>query len=236
MRKAIVVSLGALALMACSKERQPIENAGITTTRGAEQQQPTASVEEVRTILIEKRPGSAEDINALIISSQGGIITLKGKVMDEATHADLVNRVRAMRNVRGVRDELEVGKKTAAAQHPAHGEQYGTTTTTGGTLPSQPGHEKDKGTTGGTMHQQQGHEKDTTAASKSDAVRKSMEKAHPGSQAVIHALTITDDGQIVTLSGTVPDETTHQRLLKSAKDTPGVKSVKDDLKVEAHKK
>ncbi|MBX3217776.1 MAG: BON domain-containing protein [Labilithrix sp.] len=235
MRKAIVVLLGALGLVACSNEKQPIESPGITTTRGAEQQQPTATVEEVRTLLLEKRPGSVEDINALIISSEGGIISLKGRVSDEATHSDLINRVRSMPNVRGVRDELHVGKK-AAAVRPSQGEPYGTTTTTGGAIPGQQGHEKDKAGAGGTMHQQPGHEKDKGTTSKSDAVRKSMEAAHPQSQAVIHGLTITDDGQTVTLAGVVPDETTRKGLVKAAKETPGIKSVKDDLKIEGQKK
>ncbi|MBX3262862.1 MAG: BON domain-containing protein [Labilithrix sp.] len=234
MRKAIVVLLGALGLVACAREKQPLESPGITTTRGAEQQQPTATVEEVRSVLLEKRPGSAEDINALIISSEGGIISLKGRVSDEATHSDLINRVRAMPNVRGVRDELHVAKKAAA--RPGQREPYGTTTTTGGAVPSQQGHEKDKAGAGGAMQQHQGHEADKATASKSDAVRKSLEAALPQSRAVIHALTITDDGQTVTLSGVVPDETTHKGLVKAAKETPGVKDVKDDLKIEGHKK
>ena len=41
-----------------------------------------------------------------------------------------------------------------------------------------------------------------------------------------------DDGSVVIVTGTVPDEATHHALLKSARETPGVKSVKDDLKVQ----
>jgi osmotically-inducible protein OsmY len=216
MKKAIVVLIGALSLVACSKERQPAETVGTTAPRGAtERVQPTATVEEVRAVLLEKRPESADTINALAITNDGGIITLRGKVEDEPTRSDLVNRVRAMPNVRGVRDELRLHEKPAAGRH-EHGGRPGTTTTTGGTMEQHP-HEK------GGM-------------SKSDAVRKSMEKALPKAEHVIHGLTITDDGQVVTISGTVPDEATHHSLLKAAKDTPGVKSVKDDLKVEAPKK
>jgi len=230
MRKAIVVLLGALSVVACSREKQPLESPGITSVRGAEQGQRTATVEDVRTRLLEKRPGSAEEIKRLTIASQGGIITLTGKVQDEATHSDLINDVRAMPNVRGVRDEIHVGKKVAAG-HPEHGGQYGTTTTTGGAMPppqQQPIPQQQQ-----QQQQQQAHEQKD---SKSDAVRKSLEKAHPKSESVIHGLTITDDGENVTLSGKVPDEATHRSLVKTAKETPGVKSIKDDLKVEHHHK
>ncbi|HVH44726.1 MAG TPA: BON domain-containing protein [Labilithrix sp.] len=205
MRNAIVVLLGIMCLLACSKDK-PADNANVTTTRGATDQVQPATVEEVRTILLERRPGSAETINALVITNDGGIVTLRGKVEDEATHADLVNRVKSMPNVRGVRDELQVGPKTAGATGDMTG-KHGTTTTTGAT--------DEKGT-----------------MSKSDAVRKNMEKARPKSEAVIHALTITDDGQIVTVTGVVPDEPTHQALAKAARETPGVKSVQDEMKVQ----
>jgi osmotically-inducible protein OsmY len=212
MKNASVALLGALCLVACSKEPRPAENVpGVTTTRSATEQ-PTVSVEEVRTVLLEKRPGSAESINALMIRNDGGIVTLRGSVEDESTHSDLVNRVRAMPNVRGVRDEIHVSK-----QH----ERSSTTTTTGAPAPGQ--HEKGE-------HEKGEHEK--AASSKSDSVRKSMEKARPKSEAVIHGLMITDDGQIVTISGTVPDAETHQALLKAAKDTPGVKNIHDDMKVQ----
>ncbi len=235
MRKAIVVLLGALGLVACSREKQPLESPGITSVRGAEQGQRTASVEEVRTLLLEKRPGSAEEIKRLTIASQGGIITLTGKVQDEATHSDLINQVRAMPNVRGVRDEIHVGKKVAAG-HPEHGGEYGTTTTTGGAMPPPQQQPSPQQLQQQEQHQHQHQQAHEQKDSKSDAVRKSLEKAHPKSESIIHGLTITDDGENVTLSGKVPDEATHRSLVKTAKETPGVKSVKDELKVEHHHK
>jgi osmotically-inducible protein OsmY len=68
--------------------------------------------------------------------------------------------------------------------------------------------------------------------SKTDAVRQSMHQARPQAMSVVHALTITEDGETVVVSGMVPDEATHQALLKAAKDTAGVKSVRDEMKVQ----
>ncbi|MDF2693061.1 MAG: hypothetical protein K0S65_1444, partial [Labilithrix sp.] len=189
MRKANVVLLGMVgvfSLAACSKEKQPVESAaGTTTIRGAEQQQPIASVDEVRTVLIERRPDAAETINGLIITNEGGIITLRGKVEDEATRSDLINRVRAMPNVRGVRDDLRMGRK-AAAPRPEQGEKKGTTTTTGAPLGEGHGHE---------------HEHGKEATPKTEAVRKAMEKARPKSESLIHGLTITEEHDGVVVKG-----------------------------------
>jgi osmotically-inducible protein OsmY len=226
MRKAIVIVLATAGLLACSKEKQPAATAGTTTIRGAEQALPTASVEEVRTVLIEKRPDSADTINGLIITNEGGVITLRGKVEDEPMRSELINRVRAMPNVRGVRDELHTGRKTVTG-HPEHGGKAGTTTTTG--APIGEGHKKEP--------IGEGHEKETEGMSKPDAVRKAMEKADPKAESVIRTLTIKEEGEgIILLKGTVPDEITHQALIKAAKETHGVKSVKDELKVNPAKK
>ncbi|HVJ91681.1 MAG TPA: BON domain-containing protein [Labilithrix sp.] len=216
MRKAIVVLLGALSLVACAQEK-PAEDVSSTKTTAGEQQS-TASVEQIRTFLLEKRPGAAEEINALVIRNDSGIVTLQGRVDDEQLRSDLVKHVRAMQSVRGVKDELYVKPKTSGATESAG--QYGTSTMTGAPLARQDHEEKAKA-----------EEKERGELSKSDAVRKAMEKTHPKSEPVIHALTITDDGQTVTLKGAVPDEATHQALIKTARATPGVKNVRDELTV-----
>ena len=115
MRKAIVVVLGALSLMAC-KENKPAEHAATTTTSGAAEPSPV-TVAEVRTVLLEKRPGQSASIDALDIENDNGIVTLRGDVPDETTRADLVNRVRAMPNVRGVKDELRIAPQPTPQQH-----------------------------------------------------------------------------------------------------------------------
>src|SRR5262249_36242959 len=132
-----VVLVGALGLLACSKEK-PAEDT--TMTRGATSESAPVSVEEVRTALLDKRPSASDQINALVITNDSGVITLRGKVEDEATHTDLVNRVRSMSNVRGVRDEIQVQPKTAMMPE----EQVGTTTTTGASQQSQQDKDKDK--------------------------------------------------------------------------------------------
>lgn len=203
MRKPIVLLLGAFSLaafgnVACSP-RRPADNAGVTTIRSGEVQPPMVNVEEVRTVLLARKPEATDTINALVITNESGIVDLKGKVDDEATKADLINHVRAMPGVRGVRDNLKVHAKHAAVKP-----EIGTTTTTAA---------------------------DDMHATRADAVRHSMKKAHPMGEEVIKALMITDDGEIITVTGIVPDEDTHQKLLKAAKETPGVKDVKDEVKV-----
>ena len=112
------------------------------------------------------------------------------KVADETTRMDLINHVRAMPNVRGVRDELQVHKH-ARAEPKAPEPPVGTTTTTGATE---------------DMH-----------ATRADAVRHALKKAHPQGEEIIKALIITDDGELITLTGIVPDEDTHKKLVKAAK-------------------
>jgi osmotically-inducible protein OsmY len=206
MRKPIVLLLGAISLaalanVACSRER-PAAHVGTTTVRSGEVQPSAINVEEVRTVLLARKPGAADTINALIITNENGVIDLKGKVEDDATKADLINHVRAMPGVKGVRDDLKVHAKRAEAKPEG---KVGTTTTTGATE---------------EMH-----------ATRADAVRHSMKTAQPMSEEIIRALVITDDGEIITVTGVVPDEDTHKKLLKAAKDAPGVKGVRDEIKV-----
>jgi osmotically-inducible protein OsmY len=216
MKKAVLFVFGAACLLACAKEK-PAETTGITTiTRGSTNVKPPATPEHIRAVLLERRPGSADAINALVISTEDGIVTLRGQIEDEATHADLLNHVRAMPNVKGVHDELRVVPKA-----PAHAEnrlenmedEYGPTSTTSGTM-------------GGEQHGK------PVVVAKSVAVRKHLEEAAPRSLTIIRGLMITDDGTIVTVKGIVPDEATHQSLAKAARETPDVKGIKDELKVQ----
>lgn len=217
MKNAILIIVGALCLMACSKDK-PADDVGTsTTTRGATEPVTPVTVEEVRAVLLEKRPGSVEDINALVITNDNGIITLRGRVQDEATRSDLVNHVRAMPRVRGVKDEISAAPKGA---HNAP-DQLGTGAMGTGAM----------GTGNQAGRADEAANADKTAT-KSEAVRRSLAKAHPRSEAIIDALSISDNGDVVVLSGTVPDESTREAFIKAAKATPGVKGVNDQLKVQ----
>jgi osmotically-inducible protein OsmY len=83
--------------------------------------------------------------------------------------------------------------------------------------------------TGGQMGQAQpgemGQHKGSTHTKNADAVRAKMAKDRPAAAAIVNHLIISDDGTVILLSGAVPDEATHDALVKSAKSTPGVKSV-----------
>jgi osmotically-inducible protein OsmY len=63
------------------------------------------------------------------------------------------------------------------------------------------------------------------------AMRDQMRRDNPTSLSVIQDIILADDGSTLIVSGTVPDEQTHDQLMKSAQNTPGVKRVQDDLKV-----
>jgi len=209
--KGIVVFTAALTAVACAREQRPAEPIGTTmTTRG--QQLPPASVEEVRAVMLETRPGAADTIHALVIATDDGIVTLRGRVDDQAMHSDLVNRVRAMPNVRGVRDEIQVAPKGAPGAASREQDQQASPSES---LPRAPAV--------GPQSQ---------PMSRVDAVRKSMHQSRPMAHAVIETLTIKEDGDTITVSGFVPDETTRQALLRAARETNGVKHVKDDLKIE----
>jgi trimeric autotransporter adhesin len=109
MRKTIVL-LGTLSLLACTKDRAA-EKAGETTTTGAATDA-GVTVESVRLTLIERIPRAAEGLNTIDISNDNGIVTLRGKVEDDATKRDMLNAVRSMPNVKSVRDELLVAPKS----------------------------------------------------------------------------------------------------------------------------
>jgi osmotically-inducible protein OsmY len=230
MRNAIVVLLGALSLVACSKDK-PADDANTTTTRSGATEQTAVTVEEVRSVLLDKRPEAAEAVNGLIITNESGIITLKGKVQDEAMHSDLVNRVRSMPNVRGVRDEIQVRPRSAAQPSDTAG-NVGTTTTTGAQGGASNQQQGQQGTMGGDPSMGGSGMTQPGTMPKTEAVRQSMAKARPQSMTTIQSITITDDGSSITLTGMVPDEATHQALLKAARDTQGVQTVRDELKVQ----
>lgn len=217
MNKAIVLLMAALGLAAC-KEQKPATHA-TTTTSGAAPMPGEVTVEEVRAVLLETRPGETEMIQALEIESDNGVITLRGEVPNEAARADLINRVRAMPNVRDVHDQL----RTVPHQS-MRGQQrgpVGTTTTTAAPTGQHPhGVAGERGTTQPGM-------------SRVDAVRHSMMVTHPDQASVLRHLTIREEGEgNIVLSGVVPDEDTHRSILKAARETPGVNHVRDDLKIQ----
>jgi osmotically-inducible protein OsmY len=241
MRNAIVL-LGTLTLAACSRD-QHAEKPGSTTTTGASADA-GVTVEEVRIALLEHRPNSP-DVNAVVITNDNGVITLRGKVDDDATRADMLNTVRSMPNVKGVRDELQVSSKGGQMGQGGQGGQgqmgqggqggQGQMGQGGQGQMGQGGQMNQPSDQGGQIGQAQpgdmGQQKGSTHTKNADAVRAKMAKDRPQAAAIVNHLIISDDGTVVLLSGTVPDEPTHDALVKSAKSTPGVKSVKDDLHV-----
>lgn len=199
MRKVIVVLLGALGAMACGKDRPP-ETAQTTTTRAGTPEPTAVSPESVRAHLLNRKPEAAETINALMISKDDGVIILRGRVEDEATHADIVNHVRAMPGVQAVRDELQIQPKRPLGRH----DKPGTTTLTG-----------------------------AETGSKVEAVRQSMRDAYlKRDPSMIDKITIVEERDTIVLRGSIPDEATRKLLLDAAKKTPGVKNVRDELKLE----
>jgi len=215
MRNAILL-LGTLTLMACQKDKIPDNHGGTTTITGASADAGASgvSVEEVRVTLLEHRPASKDVINSVIITNEAGIITMRGRVDDEATHADLVSTVRGMPRVKGVVDQLQVApKQMMGADQGKMG--------------------ADQGKMGSDQMGQMQHPGATTTA-RTSAVKASMMKDRPTASMVINDLMITDDGTTIFIGGIVPDEATHQALLKSAQKTTGVKNVQDELKVKGN--
>jgi osmotically-inducible protein OsmY len=113
-----------------------------TTTHGASATS-RLTAEDVRAALLDKRPSATDQINALVITNDDGIVTLRGHVEDESTHDDLVNRVRAMSAVRGVRDEITVAPRFLQSRNPPASPTYsaGTTTTTGADIGTSSSHD-----------------------------------------------------------------------------------------------
>lgn len=209
MTKSTFVVLGTLALLACSRERS-VDKPGTTTLTGASADA-GASVEEVRLALLERGPRSPETLAAVTITSDDGVITLHGKVDDETTKRELLDTVRDMPSVKSVRDELQVAPKTA--------EERGLTPP--GAPAPRTGQPLEEGAQPGSPH---------TRITEAVRSRLAQDKAAPA--AVLTDLVITDDGELVVVSGTVPDAKTHDAVIKAAQRTPSVKAVRDDLKIE----
>jgi osmotically-inducible protein OsmY len=199
----VIVLLGTLALVACSKDKVA-DKVGGTTTTGASADG-GVTVEEVRMVLLERRPSAKDAINSVIITNEAGMITLRGRVEDEATHADMVNTVRGIPNVKGVNDQLQIAPK----------QQMG-----------------DQGKMGGDQAPMQ--HPGATQSTRTTAIRAGMMKDRPTDATVINALLISDDGTMIYLSGVVPDEPTHQALVESAEKYAAGKKVQDELKVKGN--
>jgi len=233
----VIVLLGALALVACEKDKVPDKVGGTTTTTGAT----PVTVEDVRVVLLEHRPAAKDAINSVIITNDQGIITLRGRVDDEATHADIVNTVRGMPNVKGVNDQLQVSPKMGADPGKIGSDQQGKMGTDPGKMGTDPGKMgtdpgkmgTDPGKVGTDPSQLQQHP-GATQTNRTAAVKLTMSKDRPAAAAVIEKLVITDDGSVIYLAGIVPDEAMHQALVKSAQKTAGVKKVQDELKVKGN--
>lgn len=225
MRNAIVVVFGALTIVACSQDK-PAETVGITTTTRAQaraQERHPATVDEIRAALIERQPGAVESINALAIRNENGIVTMRGTVEDETMHAALLDRVRAMPTVRGVRDELHV-----RSQHPTEPIGAGPTATDD---------DEENPSEGATMGSEIEAKAAAASKAKIEAVRHAMQRVRPNQEMLLRAIKITEDNPgTLMISGTVPDDATREALVKAAKETPGVKNVTDDLKVQKREK
>jgi len=196
--------MGALALVAaCDRDRAP-ETGSATVTGGSTPEAKPVTVEEVRTAIIEQNPARKDMLSSVVITSENGIVTLKGSVPDDETRTGMVNRVKKMPNVKGVRDELTVMPKAAQTAQPM-----------------------DEPSKGGTMSATPSSNKTKTT----DAIRAGLAKDKAAPKPVLDALVVTDDGTTVTLGGTVPNDKTHDALLKSAKKSAGNEHVQDNLHV-----
>ena len=211
--------LGPLAVVAaCSRDRAP--ETGSATMTGA----PTATseaqpvtVEEVRNVILDRNPTGPEVLRSVIITNENDVITLRGTVPDEDTRSAMINRVRRIPNVKGVRDELTVAPKGGAMQG---------ATTTPQTMPTQAQTLEEPSKPG-----MQGTTSAATKTKTTDAIRTALTKDNVAPPAVVNGLVLHDDGNVVTLSGTVPDHKTHAAILSSAKKAAGAQLVQDNLTV-----
>jgi osmotically-inducible protein OsmY len=232
--KAIVLVVGALALVAgCAKDKTAVDS---TPTQGASAAG-RLTADDIRSALLEERPSASDEINRLTITNDNGLVTLRGKVDDAATRDDLVNRVRAMNAVHGVRDEVTVEPRMLNDRAPGgtSSETVGQTTTTGAEIGASKQDQSDVQT--GRSGEGANATPIRTTGTKTDAVRDSMMQARPDDASVIEGLTISasDEGRTVTVAGPVPDSSTHRALLAAAKRTSGVHTVKDLMQTEKPK-
>ena len=67
-----------------------------------------------------------------------------------------------------------------------------------------------------------------TRTPRTDAIRSQLSK-DAKAKAVVNELIITDDGSVIVVSGTVPDQATHDAVMRDAKKASGTGDVKDNL-------
>lgn len=229
MRTAILL-LGTLALVtACSRDRGP--ESGSATVTGASTNEPkSVTVEEVRTAILDHNPTGPEALTTVIITADNGAVGLKGTVPDEDTHANMVNRVKRMPNVKSVRDELTVAPKSGSMQGGAlQGGNMQGGNMQGGNM------QQGTGSQGGSMQQGSGSQgagaMGSTKTKNTDAIRAGLMKDKAAPTTIVNGLIISDDGSVIMLSGEVPDDATHDAVLKSAKKSAASGHVQDNLHV-----
>ncbi len=64
-----------------------------------------------------------------------------------------------------------------------------------------------------------------------DAIRAGLMKDKAAPTTIVNGLIISDDGSVIMLSGEVPDDATHDAVLKSAKKSAASGHVQDNLHV-----
>jgi osmotically-inducible protein OsmY len=224
-----IVLLGALALVAaCSRDKAP-ESGSTTVTGATTGEAKPVTVEEVRVAILDQNPAGSEALSSVVIMSENNAITLKGSVPDEATHASMVDRVRRMPNVKSVRDELTVAPKTGSMQGTPGKPQAQPMDDPGkGNMPGQPQAQPMDDPGKGNMP---GTTTTVTKTKKTDAIRSGMTKDNVAPVTIINGLIISDDGSVIMLRGIVPDEKTHDAVVKSAKKYAGGQTVQDNLTV-----
>jgi len=173
-------------------------------TGGATPEAKAVTVEEVRTTILDHNPSGPDALTGVVITSDNGVVTLKGTVADDETRTSMVNRVKKMPNVKSVRDELTVAPKSGELQKSIDDPNKA------GAMPAAPASTKTKTT---------------------DAIRAGLVKDKVAPKNVIDGLILNDDGKVIMMSGTVPDDKTHDALLKSAKKSAGTEHVQDNLHV-----
>ena len=216
MKRNLIVLLGTLTLLACQKDQS--EKPGSTTITGASTDA-GVTVEQIRSVLVQQGPRGTE-LSTITITNDNGIVTLRGRVEDESTKRQMLNTVRGISNVKSVRDDLQVTPKQD--DHASQGGAMQGGAMQGGSM---------QGDHGGTAGMPTGAHAGSTKTKNTDAVRSHLTQDKVAPTPVITSLLISDDGELVIISGIVPDQRTHDAVLKSAQKTPGVKGVRDDLKI-----
>jgi osmotically-inducible protein OsmY len=114
MRTAIALSLALVGLAACSKSPPANQTSGTTTLTGGSASRAPAS-EDIRMLLLQSEPNHPE-LAAFDITNDDGRVTVRGVAPDERTHQDIVKRVKAMPNVKDVKDEVRVATPSSTTE------------------------------------------------------------------------------------------------------------------------